>query len=119
MLLTLEADLQAVLVDDEFMLLLKDALEVVLVEVDPSKLVDDLIDGLDEFHSFFEVFCFVNLLGEQSDDEVRMGAGEGDHQVERVLEVEAVQDKDDMDDFLGLLVVFRRDLLEGLARDHD
>lgn len=62
MLLALEADEDAVLGDDEFVLALKDAFEVLLVEVDASELIDYLIDRLDQLNSVLEVIGLINLL---------------------------------------------------------
>lgn len=58
----MEADEDAVLGDDEFVLALKDAFEVLLVEVDASELIDYLIDRLDQLNSVLEVIGLINLL---------------------------------------------------------
>lgn len=62
MLLALEADKNAVLSKDELVLSLQDTFEVFLIEVDASKLIDDLINRLNQLHPLLKMIRLIYLF---------------------------------------------------------
>lgn len=100
------------------MLALKDAFEVLLIEVDASELVDDLVYCLDQLYSVLEVVGFVYLLREKTDNEIGVGACQRNHEVDRRFGVEVIQHKNDVNDLLGLLMILRCDLDKGIISHH-
>lgn len=118
MLLALEADEDAALGEDELVLALKDALEAFLIEVYASKLIDDLVDRLDQLYSLLKMVGLVYFLREEADYKIGVCAGQCNHEIDNGFGVKVVEHKDDMYDFFGLFVVLRGDLAEGFIGHH-
>lgn len=66
--LSLETNVNAAFINNQLMLFLKDGLKVLLIEVNPSELVDDLVNGGNQSHSFLEMMMLVDILGEESNN---------------------------------------------------
>ncbi len=115
MFLSLKADIDAVLVDDKLMLFFENILQVLLIKVDPSKPINNLVNGLYELNPFFKMFSLIYLFRQESYYKIRMCAGECDHQIECIFEVKVIEYEYGMDDLFGLFVVLCCDLFECLV----
>ncbi len=87
------------------MLFFQDGLKVLLIKVNPSVLINYLVDGWNKSHPVFEMMVLINVLWKQFYDKVGVSAGKWDHKVEGILEVKMIEDKDNLYNFLCLLMV--------------
>ena len=76
------------------MFLSHNSLKYLFIQIDPSESVYYIGYCLQDLYSFPEMSGFLELFGQNGDDQLGVGGGEADDQGEDVFSVEGVEDEE-------------------------